>query len=442
MSGPTESEIKARVQAAVTSARQRLGTGGYGANTNADRAGAYLDLARALLAIYRDTGGQVRSLNSASVPGGAIVGFGSARPDRPGVGMGGNEAIFQAAQTLLVQAQITTYSGNVGALAIFGNLNAAQKDPTNYNIALDDFSYRIDDAVLRMFEASLLRTGSYRVPTSNEIFSTDYLVWDSLNLGKLFLGITAGIYFDRLGADSPVWAVATADQRRRLSDQSFSSLSVDGGVVSAGIFDAISRDGARIGKTALSYGFTTEQVNQAIRNRGSANAVANDDNSYRLSVDEFGVQTITNASTGVTVQVDAPDSDLEVMGQAGNPLGLIASPFLTNYTNEELNRIKDGLGADTSAALGGTRFQPPGGVAPLQYNRNLLPQCFTSKTPVLMADGTERPIEDIVVGDLVMAFDGFGPLEPAAVSAWMTIALPPAWWIRSATSSALVADFA
>lgn len=43
------------------------------------------------------------------------------------------------------------------------------------------------------------------------------------------------------------------------------------------------------------------------------------------------------------------------------------------------------------------------------------PSCFAAGTPVLMADGTERAIEDVVVGDRVMAFDGFRALEPREV---------------------------
>ena len=37
--------------------------------------------------------------------------------------------------------------------------------------------------------------------------------------------------------------------------------------------------------------------------------------------------------------------------------------------------------------------------------------CFTADTPVLMADGTEKPIEDVRVGDLVMSFDENGPAD-------------------------------
>lgn len=44
------------------------------------------------------------------------------------------------------------------------------------------------------------------------------------------------------------------------------------------------------------------------------------------------------------------------------------------------------------------------------------PRCFVGETPVLMADGSEKPIAAIVVGDSVMAFDGNGDLEPRPVT--------------------------
>jgi hypothetical protein len=49
------------------------------------------------------------------------------------------------------------------------------------------------------------------------------------------------------------------------------------------------------------------------------------------------------------------------------------------------------------------------------------PQCFLAGTPILMADGTEKPIEEIKPGDEVMAFDGgdnqgLGPTVPKKVT--------------------------
>jgi len=42
--------------------------------------------------------------------------------------------------------------------------------------------------------------------------------------------------------------------------------------------------------------------------------------------------------------------------------------------------------------------------------------CFAAETPILMSDGTYKPIEQIKIGDEVMAFDGLGELQPRKVT--------------------------
>ncbi|TRU29531.1 MAG: hypothetical protein EWV79_00370 [Microcystis aeruginosa Ma_MB_S_20031200_S102D] len=51
------------------------------------------------------------------------------------------------------------------------------------------------------------------------------------------------------------------------------------------------------------------------------------------------------------------------------------------------------------------------------WNENILTKyCFTAETPILMSDGTYKPIEQIKIGDEVMAFDGLGELQPRKVT--------------------------
>src|SRR5215475_14065907 len=72
-------------------------------------------------------------------------------------------------------------------------------------------------------------------------------------------------------------------------------------------------------------------------------------------------------------------------------------------------------------------FNPPLPLAPNQNRQPgeppnyLYPQCFAAGTPILMADGTERPIEQIRPGDMVAAFagtrnDGHAGWVPRAVA--------------------------
>ncbi|MFN7306204.1 MAG: Hint domain-containing homing endonuclease, partial [Acetobacteraceae bacterium] len=73
------------------------------------------------------------------------------------------------------------------------------------------------------------------------------------------------------------------------------------------------------------------------------------------------------------------------------------------------------IGGDLKA----TPYDPPEDASGLlEYH---FPRCFLAGTPILMADGQEKPIEDIRVGDMVMSFDpsadqGRGALVPKPVS--------------------------
>ncbi|MCA3283989.1 MAG: hypothetical protein ING16_14085, partial [Roseomonas sp.] len=85
------------------------------------------------------------------------------------------------------------------------------------------------------------------------------------------------------------------------------------------------------------------------------------------------------------------------------------------FPNYDVNRLP---GHELVPLLG-----PPDAVRdafPQIYPQERTP-CFLAGTPILMANGREKPIEDIVIGDLVMAFDatadqGRGALVPRPVT--------------------------
>ena len=56
----------------------------------------------------------------------------------------------------------------------------------------------------------------------------------------------------------------------------------------------------------------------------------------------------------------------------------------------------------------GTSFNPDDLTAAFHH-------CFVRGTPVLLADGNRKPIEQIEVGDIVFAFDELGELQPRRV---------------------------
>ena len=64
-----------------------------------------------------------------------------------------------AAQQVLLQAEITTYSGFIGGAALLGNALAKNADPIQYNIPLDKFSWEIADALCILIEQSVDQGG-------------------------------------------------------------------------------------------------------------------------------------------------------------------------------------------------------------------------------------------------------------------------------------------
>ena len=53
-------------------------------------------------------------------------------------------------EQLLLQAQITTYSGAVGGMALEGNFRAKHANPDDYKTTLDKFSHDIDQEVVKL----------------------------------------------------------------------------------------------------------------------------------------------------------------------------------------------------------------------------------------------------------------------------------------------------
>lgn len=90
-----------------------------------------------------------------------------------------SNAKYQAAARMLQeQAEITTYPGPNGVAAAIGNMNALLQS-RNYNIPLDYFSWRIDDAIVSFFEEVASRGNLWEI-SQNNILAVDGLVWDPL----------------------------------------------------------------------------------------------------------------------------------------------------------------------------------------------------------------------------------------------------------------------
>lgn len=100
-----------------------------------------------------------------------------------------SEAIIQ----LMLQAQITTYSGMIGGAALQGNFLAKTHSQEKYNLSLDTFSKEIIEGLINAIEKEItpdLITGAIKdgFLTADEIQLADQGVWASKGLADYFPG--------------------------------------------------------------------------------------------------------------------------------------------------------------------------------------------------------------------------------------------------------------
>ncbi len=90
-------------------------------------------------------------------------------------------------EQLLLQAQITTYSGAVGGMALEGNFRAKHANPDDYKVTLDQFSHQIDQAVVELAKDSADAGKPEKFDTLG-IMEADYAVWDNNKVASHFPG--------------------------------------------------------------------------------------------------------------------------------------------------------------------------------------------------------------------------------------------------------------
>lgn len=90
-------------------------------------------------------------------------------------------------EQILIQTQITTYTGLWGSGALQGNHLAQQEGGSRYNLDLDQFSKEIAQATLDAIRADLDRGGTGRL-SDDQFQSADRKVWADKGMPELFPG--------------------------------------------------------------------------------------------------------------------------------------------------------------------------------------------------------------------------------------------------------------
>jgi len=90
-------------------------------------------------------------------------------------------------EQILLQAQITTYSGAVGGMALEGNFRAKIANPDDYKLTLDKFSHDIDQAVVTLARQTAEASEPENFNTL-AIMETDSRVWTKNGMTRDFPG--------------------------------------------------------------------------------------------------------------------------------------------------------------------------------------------------------------------------------------------------------------
>jgi hypothetical protein len=141
-------------------------------------------------------------------------------------------------EQLLIQAQITTYTGIWGSGALTGNYMAQRDGGDKYNTKLDEFSTEIAQATINAIRKDLEAGGTGRV-SDDDLQREDRAVWASKGMANLFPGNVQFADFwnhndeDRTAFLSQgTWNVVGAAVRSRIPDTSLFGLNQDGRNVS------------------------------------------------------------------------------------------------------------------------------------------------------------------------------------------------------------------
>lgn len=140
---------------------------------------------------------------------------------------------------------------------------------------------------------------------------------------------------------------------------------------------------------------------------------------------------VNNNSTAAAKGIGVPTGSIDIGNSLTGPKGSAdvdptngpAAPSGTGDPNNS-NGGNSANGGGNGGSTGGGNGGQDGGDGPGGGSGDG-DGCFTGETPILMADGSEKPIRDVRPGDLVAAFDGLGPLEPCRVTAKIEHDLQP-----------------
>lgn len=362
-----------------------------------------------------------------------------------------NPHVAATIQQLIIQASITTNSGEYGAAGLIGNTAAKMRAGDAYDLTLDQFSKDIIERMLDAIDYEL-NMGRDGFLTAQELHFLDYSVWRQHGMAAFFPGNAQRAQdknngFGVVSSDSVIFQSGLYDMHRysgnglsptweMLDDDTFWWGSATVGVRQylLGSMLATFRDSAQV--TVADFGFHSENEIFGLRRNDETSFLTSGDGKYRVYLQSYETAAGTEwlykvvdlTANGEVVALYNPTANvfdgmpftetsaniLQALTRSGFPPG----PAGEQAYQQHLSSVHDSLRNYTGFTLdagslrhnGTPTYQPdlPPALAPYK--------CFIAGTRIRMASGESKPIERIEIGDQVAAFDGAGPLSRGRVS--------------------------
>lgn len=352
-------------------------------------------------------------------------------------------------EQLIIQASITTNSGAYGAAGLIGN-SAAKIVAGNerYNITLDVFSKDIIDRMLDAIEREIM-TGKDGLLTAQELHFLDYSVWRQHGMQELFPGNAQRYHdwvdgFTGIASNSVIYDSALYDMHR-LNNRGLAPTrdTLNDDTILWGPatipfaqseFTGMMAQFAETAKlTVVDFGFNDDAM-YTLQANSLTSYLTSSDGRYRAYLQSHAtpsgqtrvfkvVDTQVSADGGEVVAYYDPNADLygdqlwglskfgaeamragaasQFFGRGGDPA---YKAYLAGIHDDIRNYTGFNLDAGSLRHFGQPNFQPN---LPSTLERF---RCFIAGTPVRMASGENKLIEQVRVGDRVAAFEGLGDL--------------------------------
>ena len=248
-----------------------------------------------------------------------------------------------AFEQVMIQAEITTYSGAIGGSALLGNHHAQQHGGDKYDVTLDEFSWEIADRFLEAMEKDITQFDGSSVFSSDQIQLLDYSVWHEKGIGDLFPGNIQ--LLDELIVNTPT----DQGMLNEFFDGKLNTEDLAGAYLTS--LPEIGPFSHQAGSSLSDFGFTPDAGfgNGQFFLDLDEGDIVRENTDFILIGDNHGETLVVESKTTGNIVAVFHEKNLSTVNGSsfsGSIVGSALNDYLGfGYSTEEIDRIKNSLGA-------------------------------------------------------------------------------------------------